>query len=58
VVEINVGGGWVDAVHNLTFAFVFHAFVLDGEIHKKQTGIGVELSSAPGRHILVKDATT
>jgi hypothetical protein len=35
VVEKNAGGGWVDAVHDLTFAFVFHAFVPDGVIHKK-----------------------
>ena len=35
VVEQNAGGGWVDAVHDLTFAFVFHAFVPDGVIHKQ-----------------------
>ncbi len=35
VVERNAGGGWVDAVHDLTFAFVFHAFVPDGVIHKQ-----------------------
>ncbi len=35
VVETNAGGGWVDAVHDLTFAFVFHAFVPDGVIHKQ-----------------------
>ena len=35
VVEKNAGGGWVDAVHDLTFAFVFHAFVPDGVIHKQ-----------------------
>ncbi len=35
VVEQNAGGFWVDAVHDLTFAFVFHAFVPDGVIHKQ-----------------------
>ncbi len=35
VVEKKAGGGWVDAVHDLTFAFVFHAFVPDGVIHKQ-----------------------
>ncbi len=35
VVETNAGGNWTDAVHDLTFAFVFHAFVPDGVIHKR-----------------------
>jgi len=35
VAKKNAGGGWVDAVHDLTFAFVFHAFVPDGVIHKQ-----------------------
>ncbi len=35
VVERNLGGGWADAVHDLTFAFVFHAFVPEGVIHKR-----------------------
>ena len=34
VVERRKGGAWVDEVHDLTFAFVFHAFVPDGKIHK------------------------
>ena len=29
------GGRWVDAVHDLTFAFVFHAFAPDGTIHRR-----------------------
>jgi hypothetical protein len=27
-------GAWADAVHDLTFAFVFHAFVPDGTLHR------------------------
>ena len=35
VVQRKTDKGWVDAVHDLTFAFVFHAFVPDGTIHKR-----------------------
>ena len=35
VVQRRAGGAWSDAVHDLTFAFVFHAFVPDGVIHKQ-----------------------
>jgi hypothetical protein len=34
VVQRRSAKGWTDAVHDLTFAFVFHAFVPDGVIHK------------------------
>ncbi len=34
VVQRKNPSGWVDAVHDLTFAFVFHAFVPEGIIHK------------------------
>ena len=34
VVQRRVGGVLIDAVHDLTFAFAFHAFHLDGTIHK------------------------
>ncbi len=34
VVQRRKDGKWVDAVHDLTFAFVFHAFVPHGKIHK------------------------
>lgn len=35
VVQKKKASGWEDAVHDLTFAFVFHAFVSDGVIHKQ-----------------------
>ena len=35
VVERLKGGKWVDEVHDLTFAFVFHAFVPEGKIHRE-----------------------
>ena len=35
VVERLKGGKWVDEVHDLTFAFVFHAFVPKGKIHRE-----------------------
>ena len=35
VVERRDGGGWTDAVHDVTFAFVFHAFVPDGTLHRQ-----------------------
>jgi len=34
VVQRKTPTGLVDAVHDLTFAFVFHAFIKDGKIHK------------------------
>ena len=34
VVERREGDKWKDEVHDLTFAFVFHAFVPDGTLHK------------------------
>ncbi len=34
IVERRDGDAWKDAVHDLTFAFVFHAFVPDGKLHK------------------------
>ncbi len=34
VVQRKTPSGLVDAVHDLTFAFVFHAFAKDGKIHK------------------------
>ena len=34
IVERRVDGKWTDEVHDLTFAFVFHAFVPDGTLHK------------------------
>ena len=33
-VQRRVGGGLVDAVHDVTFAFAFHAFHPDGTIHR------------------------
>ncbi len=33
VVERRRDGGWVDEVHDLTFAFAFHAFLPHGRIH-------------------------
>jgi hypothetical protein len=33
--SINGSGGWQDAVHDLTFAFVFHAFVPNGVMHTR-----------------------
>lgn len=36
VVQRKTDGKWADAVHDLTFAFTFHAFVPDGRIHKVQ----------------------
>lgn len=35
VVERLKDGQWVDEVHDLTFAFVFHAFVPEGKIHRE-----------------------
>jgi hypothetical protein len=35
VVQKKGSDGWEDAVHDLTFAFVFHAFVPKGVIHKQ-----------------------
>jgi hypothetical protein len=35
VVQKKNASGWEDAVHDLTFAFVFHAFVPEGVIHKQ-----------------------
>ncbi len=35
VVQRRAGGKWADTVHDLTFAFVFHAFVPGGVIHKE-----------------------
>jgi len=35
VVQRRSADGWGDAVHDLTFAFVFNAFVPDGVIHKR-----------------------
>jgi hypothetical protein len=35
VVQKKDASGWRDAVHDLTFAFVFHTFVPDGVIHKE-----------------------
>ncbi|NQU71218.1 MAG: DUF3179 domain-containing protein [Rhodospirillales bacterium] len=35
VVQKKGASGWADTVHDLTFAFVFHAFVPDGVIHKQ-----------------------
>ena len=35
VVQRRRDGEWVDAVHDLTFAFVFHAFVPKGTIHRR-----------------------
>ena len=34
IVERRHGDMWKDEVHDLTFAFVFHAFVPDGTLHK------------------------
>ena len=34
IVERRDGDKWKDEVHDLTFAFVFHAFVPDGTLHK------------------------
>ena len=34
IVERRDGEAWKDEVHDLTFAFVFHAFVPDGTLHK------------------------
>ena len=34
IVERRDGDAWKDEVHDLTFAFVFHAFVPDGTLHK------------------------
>ena len=34
IVERRHGETWQDEVHDLTFAFVFHAFVPDGTLHK------------------------
>ena len=34
IVERRDGDKWKDEVHDLTFAFVFHAFIPDGTLHK------------------------
>jgi hypothetical protein len=34
IVKRRTSSGYVDAIHDLTFAFVFHAFVRDGKLHK------------------------
>ncbi len=35
VVQRRKDGHWVDEIHDLTFAFVFHAFVPEGKIHRE-----------------------